>query len=108
MNDQVSIQDPNDFAHTGRIGFLASPGNQIDAAVTGQTQVSDDTLRVISLDKRLCTTTNEITLTYFPDYTGPYCSLDCLTKLSLQECKCIPFYFPGETFLSTLFNPLPL
>lgn len=67
---QVSIQDPKDFARTGRIGFLASPGFQIDAAVNGQTQIGDNQLRTIDLKKRLCTTTQEITLQYFEDYTG--------------------------------------
>lgn len=95
---KVSIQDPNDFARTGRIGFLASPGFQIDAAVTGQTQIGDDRLKVIELDKRLCTTSQEIELKYFQDYTGPYCQLDCLTRSLLAECSCIPYYYPGKFF----------
>lgn len=94
---QISIQSPDDFARTGRIGFLASPGNQIDAAVTGQTQIGDDRLRAIDLDKRLCTTTQEITLKYFHDYTGPYCQLDCLTRFFLEECRCVPYYYPGKS-----------
>jgi len=68
----VSIQDPKDFARTGRIGFLASPGSQVDAAVNGQTQIGDDQLRAIDLKKRLCTTSHEINLKYFEDYTGSY------------------------------------
>lgn len=68
---KVSVQDPKDFARTGRIGFLASPGSQVDAAVNGQTQIGDDQLRTIDLKKRLCTTSREINLKYFEDYTGP-------------------------------------
>ena len=102
---QVSIQSPDDFARTGRIGFLASPGTQIDAAVTGQTQIGDDKLSAINLDKRLCTTSGEIALKYFHDYTGPYCQLDCLTRFFLQDCKCVPFYYPGE-FLKIFFDYL--
>lgn len=97
---KVSIQDPDDFARTGRVGFLASPGTQIDASVTGQTQVSEDRLNSISLSERLCTTENEIKLTYFEDYTGPYCQLDCLTQLFLNECRCVPYYFPGNYAIS--------
>lgn len=96
---KVSIQDPKDFARTGRIGFLASPGFQIDAAVNGQTQIGDNQLRTIDLKKRLCTTTQEITLQYFEDYTGPYCQLDCLTTHFLANCFCVPYYYPVPTRL---------
>lgn len=94
---QVSIQDPRDFARTGRIGFLASPGFQIDAAVTGQTQRGDNKLKMIDRNKRLCVTDEEIKLKYFDDYTGPYCQLDCLIGLFFAECHCIPYYYPGES-----------
>ncbi|XP_046649836.1 pickpocket protein 28-like [Daphnia pulicaria] len=91
---KVSIQDPKDFARTGRIGFLASPGSQVDAAVNGQTQIGDDQLRTIDLNKRLCTTNQEINLKYFEDYTGPYCQLDCLVTHFLDDCLCVPYYYP--------------
>ncbi|XP_046634570.1 pickpocket protein 28-like [Daphnia pulicaria] len=96
---KVSIQDPMDFPQTSRKGFLASPGFQINAAVTGYTQRADDKLRVIDLKKRLCTTSQEITLKYFKNYTRPYCQLDCLTRFFLAECFCVPYYFPVPTRL---------
>ncbi len=85
-----------DFPQTTRKGFLASPGFQINAAITGYTQRADDQLRVIDLKKRLCTTSQEITLKYFENYTRPYCQLDCLTRFFLAECFCVPYYFPGK------------
>ncbi len=97
---QVSIQDPMDFPQTSRKGFLASPSFQINAAVTGYTQRADDQLRVIDLKKRLCTTSQEITLKYFQNYTRPYCQLDCLTRFFLAECFCVPYYFPGKFIFS--------
>lgn len=97
---QVSIQNPMDFPQTSRKGFLASPGFEINAAVTGYTQRADDKLRVIDLKKRLCTTSQEITLKYFKNYTRPYCQLDCLTRFFLAECFCVPYYFPGKFIFS--------
>lgn len=103
---QVSIQEPNDFARTGRIGFLASPGLQIDAAVTGETQIGGSYLKHIQLVKRLCVTYGEINLKYFEDYTGPYCQLECLVDLFYAECHCIPYYYPGKKnqFLQNQFS----
>lgn len=92
----MSIQEPNDFPRTGQIGFLASPGHQIDAAVTGETELGANDLKIIPLERRLCVTDDEISLKYFEDYTGPYCQLDCLTQLLYAECGCIPYYYPGK------------
>ena len=74
---------------------MVSPGHQIEASVTGQSQISNDRVRSISLSKRLCTANQEIKMKYFGNYTTSYCHLDCLTSYFLAECTCIPYYFPG-------------
>lgn len=100
--EKVSIQDPEDFPRTGRIGFMVSPGHQIEVTVTGQTQISNDRLETIGLDKRLCAADGEIKLKYFDRYTGPFCNLDCIIELFLNQCLCVPFYFPGKFLYQNL------
>lgn len=100
---QFSIQTPADFARTGRIGFLASPGRQIDAAVKGETQVSSKKVKAIDVAKRLCVLDGDMKLTYFENYTKPYCQLDCLTKSFMADCKCVPYFFPGQ-FLGAFYT----
>lgn len=62
----------------------------------GETELGANDLKFIPLERRLCVTDDEISLKYFEDYTGPYCQLDCLTKLLYADCGCIPYYYPGK------------
>lgn len=117
---KVSIQSPDDFARTEKIGFMVasflicncficikrsyylmdqvSPGSQVDAAVTGQAVRSDSRLQSIKLEQRECVIGNdEIKLKQFDTYTSPYCTLDCLTDSLVKKCGCVPYYFPGNT-----------
>ena len=94
---KVSIQDPNDFPQTGQIGFLASPGHQVDAAVTGTMFSTAINLeKYVSLASRKCAVQGEIELNWFEEYTGPYCLLDCKAQSLLRICSCVPYYYPGN------------
>ncbi len=75
---------------------MVSAGKQTEVAFSGEAQLADADIDEITLDKRLCTTDNEISLTFFKDYTGPYCQLDCLANVFLKKCRCVPYYFPGD------------
>jgi len=84
--------------------YKVSPGHQIEASVTGQTIISDDKMNRIRMEKRMCATGNEITLQYFETYTGPYCYLDCVTKMYINDCGCVPYYFPGTLVMFSLMK----
>lgn len=79
-----------------------SPGDQVDAAVTGQAQISDPRLRNIKRELRQCTIQGEIKLKHFETYTSPYCLLECLTEALLSQCHCVPYYYPGKNLLIDL------
>lgn len=92
---KVSIQDPNDFPQTGQIGFLASPGQQVGAAVTGTIFSTAVNLNnYVNLASRKCAVEGEIELNWFEKYTGPYCLLDCWAQALLRQCSCVPYYYP--------------
>ena len=48
----------------GKVGFLASPGHQIDTLITGYSQIVNN-IQNIDIDKRKCAADNEINLKYF-------------------------------------------
>ena len=75
--------------------YQVSPGFQVDAAVTGQGQISDPRLKSVKAELRHCHLDGEIKLQYFDTYTNPYCHLECLTNILLERCYCVPYYFPG-------------
>ena len=94
---KVSIQDPYDFPQPGKNGFLASPGRQVDAAVSGTTfYAPEDLQNYVDLSSRSCSLKDELQLKYFENYTGPYCQLNCRIQFLLDECKCVPYYYPGK------------
>ena len=52
-------------------GLIASPGSQVDVAVTGAVQKADPSrIGDIDVKKRNCVTAHEIKLKYFEEYTG--------------------------------------
>ena len=75
----------------------------MDAAVTGQAQISDARLESVKLQQRQCTIQGEMKLKHFDTYTNPYCLLDCLTEALVAQCGCVPYYYPGIFLPKLLF-----
>lgn len=102
---KVSIQSPDTFPKTGRVGFLVSPGSAVDAAIDGMAIKTHPDVRAIPPHKRNCAITADRLVDYFRDqnYTSAYCEMACQIERFLKYCQCVPYHFPGGCRGSFIF-----
>ena len=76
-----------------------SPGTQVNVAITGTAQIADPkNLKGIDINKRKCALPGDFQhrLKYLENYTAAYCTVDCLARVLVDSCGCVPYFYPGK------------
>lgn len=68
----------------------------MELLITAKITTTSESLKQYSPGERGCFLPGEKELGIFKIYTQQNCYTECLVKSIIENCKCIPFYFPSE------------
>lgn len=65
----------------------------VEVLITPKIIETDEDLRKLSADHRQCYFDDERKLRFFKSYTQKNCEVECLSNVTHENAKCVPFYF---------------
>ncbi|XP_063703633.1 pickpocket protein 28-like [Culicoides brevitarsis] len=91
---RVFVHHPHDFPWNAKTSMTLFNVVQPIIVTPKIMKTSLDMRDSISPDKRNCFFDGERNLTFFKIYSKSNCELECLTNITLDQCKCVQFWMP--------------
>nr|CAD7403343.1 unnamed protein product [Timema cristinae] len=101
----VLIHDGTDYPEISLLTSLVQPRQELSISVGGNYIESEDNVRGLNVEQRLCWFDDEIPGNYTDDYSYQTCVTGCRITAVAEKCGCLPFYYPTSGVFSSLQPP---
>lgn len=93
---KVLLHSPIEIPRIADFGFFVTPGRETKVVITPKITGASDLIRKIPIHKRQCIFANEANLSYYNIYSKKNCEMECISKLTEDNCGCTLYYMPRK------------